>query len=201
MVKLTLITNGGKKTDIVPESMTIRQIYEKYDVNYDHCTNMVDSVPLRIGDMDKSLRELGVTETVRMSSIVKADNAAEIILAGTTAVVKSANKLEDWKKALEYDPELGLYDDNDEPYFKVFIDEGPGSMNDSGVCFSDVADANGYAVVTILLDPTDEDKKGLAKKKLGNALLNLIEIENNLGEVIRDANEADRKIEEKIRTL
>ena len=70
VTNITLITNGGKKKDLVNDSTTIREIYEKFGVNYDVCTNTIDSVPLQIGQLDKSLRELGCGENVRMSSIV-----------------------------------------------------------------------------------------------------------------------------------
>lgn len=203
VVKVTLITNGGKKTDTVSDSTTIRQIYEKNGVNYDSCTNTVDSVPLRIGDLDKSLRDLGCGESVRMSSIVKMDNAAgpKIILMGSAAVVKSGYKLDQWKKALKFEPDLGIYDDNDEKTFGVFVEEGPGSLNSNGVVFSDVANEDGYAVATILVDPTQENKKEFVLDQIGLGLHNLKMLENSLDEVIRDAEKYEQEINEMVETV
>ena len=201
VTNITLITNGGKKKDLVNDSTTIREIYEKFGVNYDVCTNTIDSVPLQIGQLDKSLRELGCGENVRMSSIVKNDNAAEVVIAGSCAVIKSKFKLEDWMTALRYDPDLGLYNDCDESIFKVFIDEGPGSMNDHGVVFSDVADDNGYAIATVLIDPSIENKKEFIKEKIGLALLRLKKVEEGLEDVIKEAKDNDKEIEEMVKTI
>lgn len=201
VVNVTLITNGGRKNDQVLDSTTVRQIYEKFNVNYDACTNTIDSVPLQIGQLDKSLRELGCGESVRMSSIVKADNAAEICIAGTAAVLKSKFKLADWITALKFDPDLGLYDENDEPIFKVFVDEGPGSLNNNGVVFSAVPNDEGYAVATIILDPTAENKRELVKDKQGLALLRLREVESNLEDVIKEANEHAKEIDEMVKSI
>ncbi len=201
VVNLTLITNGGRKVDQVSDSMTVRQIYEKYNVNYDVCTNTIDSVPLQVGQMDKSLRDLGCGEKVRMSSIVKADCAAEILIAGSAAVLKSKYKLSDWIMALKYDPDLGLYDDNDEPLFKAFVEEGPGSLSSNGVVFSTVPDENGFAVVTAVIDPTAENKKEIVKENYGLALLRLNEVENGLDQVINDAKESEKEIDEMVHTI
>lgn len=201
VVNITLITNGDKRTDKVSDSMTIREIYEKFDVNYQHCTNTVDSVPLRIGDLDKSLRELGVGETVRMSSIVKADNAAKVFIGGSAAIVKSAYKLEQWKKALKYDPDLGVYDEDGNVLFRVFVADGPGSLSENGVEFSSVASEDGYATVTIMVDPSEENKKDAIKNALGLALIYLNDVEDSLEEVLRDAEKYDKEIDEMVETI
>lgn len=201
VVNVTLITNAGRKVDQVSDSMTIRQIYDKYNVNYSSCTNTVDSVPLQIGDLDKSLRDLGCGARVRMSSIVKADNAAKVIIAGTAAVVKSTYKLDQWEKALKYDPDLGLYDENEEPFFKAFVEAGPGSLNDNGVVFSEIPDADGYAVATVLIDSSVEDKKQFVKDKLGLALVNLKMLEEGLEEVIQDAEKNDQELEKMVEAI
>lgn len=201
VVNVTLITNAGKKKDQVSDSTTVRQIYEKFSVNYDACTNTIDSVPLQIGQLDKSLRELGCGENVRMSSIVKMDNAAEVIIAGTAAIVKSKYQLEDWLTAVKFDPDLGLYDDNDDPIFKVFVEEGPGSLNENGVVWSAVAGEGGFAVATLILDPTVEDKRELVKDKQGLALLRLKEVEANLEEVIEQAKKNAKEIDEMVKSI
>ena len=201
VVNVTLITNRGKKIDQVSDSATVRQIYEKFGVNYDCCTNTIDSVPLQIGQLDKSLRELGCGENVRMSSIVKMDNAAEILIAGTAAVLRSKYKLSDWRTALKYEPDLGLYDEEDNSIFKVFVEEGPGSLNTNGVVFSDVPDENGFAIATILLDPTAEDKKEIVKSNQGLALLRLKEIEDNLESVLKDAEDNEKEIDSMVKSI
>lgn len=203
VVKVTLVTNGGKKNDIVPDTMTLRQIYEKNDVNYASCTNTVDSVPVRIGDLDKSLHELGCGETVRISSIVKMDNAndPQVTIAGSAAVVRSGYKLDQWKRALKFEPELAIYDDNDEKVFAAFVEDGPGSLTSDGVVFSSVPDQNGYAVATLILDPTEEDKETMVKDKIGLGLINLKQMEKSLEEVITAAEQYEQEINEMVKTI
>lgn len=201
VVNVTLITNGDKRTDKVSDATTPREIYEKYNVNYQHCTNTINSQPVGLRDLDMPLRELGVGESVRMSSIVKADNAAKVFVGGSAAVVKSAYKLEDWKKALKYDPDLGVYDEDGEVLFKVFITDGPGSLSKDGVEFSNAATDDGYATVTILLDPAIEDKKAEIKEQLGLALIYLKDVEESLGEVLEDANKHDQEIDRMVESI
>ena len=196
MVKITLITNAGRKTVIASETKTLREIYEENDVNYDSCTNTIDSVPLRVGDLGKTLGELGVGETCRMSSIVKMDNAAKIILTGDACIIKSGVKLEDWKKVLKFEPEFGLYDaDKDnEPVFLVAVDENMGSLNSTGAVFSSRADHEGYATITTVIDPAVDDKIQAVTDKLGTALLRLNELEAKVPEKIQAANTKEQEI-------
>lgn len=198
MVKITLITNAGRKTVIASEDKTLRKIYEENEVNYDSCTNTIDSVPLRIGDLDKTLRELGVGETCRMSSIVKMDNAAKIILTGDACIIKSGVKLDDWKKVLKFEPEFGLYNEDDEPIFLVDVDENMGSLNSNGAVFSVRPDHEGYAVITTVIDPAVEDKVQAVTDKLGTALLRLNELEAKVPDKITEANTKEQEIREAI---
>lgn len=198
MVKITLITNAGRKTVIASEAKTLREVYEENDVNYDSCTNTIDSVPLRVGDLNKTLRELGVGETCRMSSIVKMDNAAKIILTGDACIIKSGVKLEDWKKVLKFEPEFGLYNDDDEPVFLVDVDDNMGSLNSNGAVFSARPDHEGYAVITTVIDPAVEDKVQAVTDKLGTALLRLNELETKVPEKIEEANTKEQEIREAI---
>lgn len=201
VVNVTLITNGDKRVDKVSDSMTLREIYDKYGVNYQHCTNTVNSEPVGIRDLDMSLHDLKVGENVRMSSIVKADNAAKVFVGGSVAVVKSGYKLEDWKRALKYDSDLGVYDENDNAIFRAFVSKGLGSLTKNGVEFSDVADDDGYATVTILLDPSDENKKEVVKDRLGPALVYLNQVEEGLRDVLKDADKYDKEIDEMVETI
>ena len=201
MVQVTLITNGGQKNDIVSESLTLREIYNKHNVNYAGSVNTMNSEPVRACDLDKSLRELGVTDKVRLSSIVKMDNAAEIYVAGTCAVVKSGHKLETWEKCLAYKEDIGLFEEDGTPDFMAAIEEGPGSLNSHGVVWSDVPTEDGYACVTLLLDPSVEDKKDFVKETVGKDLLKLDILEKLVPEYAEQAEKDDAILEAKIKTI
>ena len=201
MVTVTLITNAGRKPSFtVPDTKTLREIYEEKDVNYSACTNTVDSVPIQIGQLDKSLRDLGIGDSVRLSSIVKMDNAAKIMIAGNAAVVVSSVKLEDWKRALKFEPELGLYDeDTGDQLFGVYVDEeNAGSLNKNGAVFCGTPNAEGYAQITVLMDPTVEDKLALVTDTLGAALLDLNKVEAQIDEVIEAAKANEKEIRDSI---
>lgn len=201
VVNVTLLTNGGRKTDVVSDTMTLKDIYGKFDVNYRSCVNTIDSEPVSVADYDKTLRELGCGSSVRLASMVKMDNALNVAVAGSAAVVRSAYKLDQWKKALKYDRDLGLYDENDDKIFAVFVEEGPGSLNENGVVFSSVPDEAGYAIATILLDPTVTDRLTVVKERLGSALISLKQLEESLDEVIKDAEEYDKEIDKMVNAI
>ena len=50
VVNVTLLTNGGRKTDVVSDTMTLKDIYGKFDVNYRNCVNTIDSEPVSVAD-------------------------------------------------------------------------------------------------------------------------------------------------------
>ncbi len=129
------------------------------------------------------------------------EKLAKILIAGAAIVVKSSVKLDDWRKALAYDPDLGLYDDDEKPLFTVGIEKGPGSMDSHRIVFSSVPDRNGFACVTMIPDTERADKEKMAAELYGLALLRLMEIERNIEDVLADAEEDSRFIAENIRFL
>lgn len=75
MVQVRIITNLGPATDVVAPTTTPREVLEKNEIDYSRGAVSIDGVPLRVGDLDKSLAELGVGERCNLSVVVKADNA------------------------------------------------------------------------------------------------------------------------------
>lgn len=197
MVKVTVITAGGRKTDNFDEAMTPKEILEALDVDYSAATNSLDGARLDTRGMNTSLRELGVGETARMTSIVKIDNAANITLAGSAAVVTSAVSLEDLKRVEKFAPEaLKIVDEEGETVFKVCTRENSsGSINKYGVVFGSVVNHEGKATVTVVIDPEIEDKREAVKDMMGAAILDLNTIEKELPEVLKDIAEKEKEIE------
>ena len=200
MVKVTVITTAGRKSDIFEETKTPKDILEYFDIDYSVATNSLDSERLNAAKMNMSLRDLGVTNECRLSSIVKIDNAAKLVIAGAAAVLTSDVKLEDWKRIQEMSGEsLTLVDEDDEPFFKVSVGEGPGAASEYGIEFADeTTNQDGKATVTVLLDPTAEDKVGLVKKKIGPALLNLIELEKEVPNILKEIEDMEKQIDQAI---
>ena len=199
MVKVTVITTAGRKTDLFAEHQTPREVFEYFDVDYSVATNTIDGVKLGIGDMDKSLKDLGVGAECRISSIVKTDNAAHIDLTGAAAVLVSDVKLDDWKRVEKYAPEaLKIVNEDGETVFKVMTCNCTGSVNENGVCFGSYTNEGGLATVTVLMDDEVEDRLQAIKEVAGQALLDLNEIEKDIPTILKDIAEKEAEIEKLI---
>lgn len=200
MVKVQVLTTAGRKSDMFAEHQTPKEILEYFDVDYSVATNSLDGVRLGIADMNKSLKDLGVGEECRISSIVKIDNAAHVDISGSAAVLVSDVTLEDWEKVEKYAPEmLKIVDeDTDDILFKVATCTGTGSANKYGVCFGAHTNEGGKATVTILLDEGIEDKIQAVKDVVGSALIDLNEIEKEIPGVLKDIAEKEAEIDKLI---
>lgn len=200
MIKVSVITTAGRKSDMFSEHTTPREVFEAFDVDYSVATNSIDGVRLGIGDMDKSLKELGVGDECRISSIVKIDNAAHVEISGASAVLVSDVALEDWERVQKYAPDMLKIVDEEtgDTVFKVQSCGGTGSANKYGVCFGSYTNEGGKATVTILLDDEVEDKAQAVKDVVGSALLDLNEIEKELPQVLKDIADKEAEIDKLI---
>ena len=195
MVKVSVITTAGRKSDLFAEHQTPREILEYFDIDYSTATNTIDGVRLDPAGMDKSLKDWGVGEACRISSIVKIDNAASVKINGASAVLISDVKLEDWQRLEKYAPEaLTIVDEEGDPVFKVMTGSGSGSINKNGVVFGCATNDGGKATVTTLIDPCEEDKIGAVRDVMGSALLDLIEIEKDVPTLLKDIEEKEAEI-------
>lgn len=199
MVKVFVTSSAGRKSENFAEHQTPREIFEYFDVDYSVATNSIDGVKLGIGDLDKSLKELGVGETCRISSIVKIDNAAHVDVSGASAVVVSDVNLDDWKRVEKYAPEALkiVEEETGDTLFRVMTGPMGGSMNENGVVFGTYTNS-GKATVTILLDEEVEDKIQALKDTIGSALLDLNEIEKDIPTILTDIAEKEAEIEKLI---
>lgn len=196
MIKVEVLTTAGRKSDMFEEHITPKEILERFEVDYSVATNSLDGVRLGIADMNKSLKELGVGDKCRISSIVKIDNAASVEISGASAVLVSDVALEDWKKVQKYAPEMmKIYDEDDEVVFKVAVCGGPGSANKYGICFGGHTNEGGKATVTILLDDNVDDKVAAVKEVIGTALLDLNRIEEAIPETLEEIAKKDAELE------
>ena len=200
MVKVTVITTSGKRSDIFEETKTPKEVLDYFDVDYAVATNQLDGVKLDVQAMNKSLRELGVGKECRLASIVKMDNAAQIVIAGASAVLTSSVKRSDWERIAKLSPEsLAMEEeDSDEVVFRVGLDDGPGSANEYGVMFGSATNQEGKATVTILLDPEAEDKVELVRENVGQAILYLNELEKAVPEILENVDKMEKEINEHI---
>ena len=75
MLKITVGTNTNRKTVMVSEDTTLRQVLEDNDVNYSVGQTSLDGCVLQPGDMDKTFADMGVKERCFLVSVSKMDNA------------------------------------------------------------------------------------------------------------------------------
>ena len=198
MVNVTLITTGGRKTDVFAEHQTPREILEYFGVDFGTATNTIDGVRLSIADMNKSLRELGVGDQCRISSIVKIDNAAHVDISGASAVLVSDVDLEDWKRVEKYQPEnLKIVDEDGNTLFRVMTGSVSGSADNKGVCFGTYTNS-GKATVTTILEENATDKVAAVAEVMGNGLLSLNEIEAGIPAVLDEIAAKEARIAELI---
>lgn len=75
MIKVTINTNFVREDIIIDESTKIADVLEQYDVDYGRFAVMINGTTLMPGDFSKSFADMGITESCRLSSITKTDNA------------------------------------------------------------------------------------------------------------------------------
>lgn len=202
MIKVRVITDDGSKSDVLPDSMTLRDVYRQFSVNYNGCFNTVDSVVVSIADLDKTLAELKHGDMIMISSVVKQDGGAGVIIAGSTMILKSDVKLDDWKKVLKFNPDLALYDDNtDDVLFKVCIGSGAGTVSKYGIEFASEPMDGGFARVTVPDIGEVEDKKAYVVDTYGQAIRYLNDMEKEVPELLNEADKAYKEITDKISIL
>ena len=75
MLNITIGTNTSRKQVITSPDTVLRKLLQDNGVNVGVGTIHIDGIPLQIGDLDKTLGELGVTNQAYIISVAKADNA------------------------------------------------------------------------------------------------------------------------------
>jgi len=122
-----------------------------------------------------------------------------VVIAGTACIVNSKLSVKELEDFTHFHPEaLILRNEAGEEVFSIGVIDGPGCLESDHAMYSSVESAQGKAVMTILLDPDEEDKLSLVMDTFGSALLRLEELENQLLGM-KDTIEAEKKqIEEMI---
>jgi len=196
MIKVTIVSNNPRVTDIVSENKTVRQVLEEHDVNYANAAVSMDGFTLQLGDLDKTLAQHGITEKTTISALANKDNAAQATIVGSSCVVKSTLTPEEIKQLKKLHPEaLTMTDEDGEPVFAIDIDEEtPGSINNVGACFGRATSADGKATITVVLDPAADNAVDLVYEKLGKALAYLDDMETQIAEVIPTLAEEEARV-------
>lgn len=203
MVRVTLITNNPRKTIPAEETKTVKQILEENDVSYANAATAIDGATLNAGEINKSLQELGVKDKVVISVLAHKDNAAKATINGAACVITSSMTPEQIQRYKKFHPEaLTMYDEDDEYVYAIGYDpEGPGSIDNNGAVFGAAKNADGFATITVVLDPTNEDMEQLVFDELGYAIMHLNEMEEYLLDGIEKLDKEETEIKRNITRL
>lgn len=201
MIKVTVGNNLSRKSVIVPETSTLREILEANEVNYNTGMTSLDGATLAPGDIDKTFADFGVTEKCYLLNVVKADNAANISILGEAAVLISMFQMENLKTILKYKPSALVIQDEEtkEETFRVNIAKaGAGTMNRYGISFSPTPDKNGWAQVTVSLPEEHGDPKDYIEDTYGETILNLKKLENKMFSILGEIEVARKAVRDSI---
>ena len=129
-----------------------------------------------------------LSEDKTISEIINSQSLpVRAIINGATCVVYSSLKKDElrWVKAT-YPDLLRVIGENGRPAFEVTLDdEMPGSVEEDVVTFGAPVSAEGYATITVLIDPEAEDAGSLIMDKMKEPLQHLAEIEESVFMMMR----------------
>jgi hypothetical protein len=75
-IKVSLATPDGRKTALVDDNTSIKDVLNNNGVVYTKATLMLDGVILGAADINKTLAQMNVTSDCTISVTIKMDNAA-----------------------------------------------------------------------------------------------------------------------------
>ena len=198
MIQVTLSTNEPRIYDIVPETMTVRQLLEKHSVSYANAQTSIDGFTLQLGQMDTPLGELlgGNADRCTVSCFGNKDNGAQAVIAGASCIIKSRLTPDEIKRVKKLHPEaMTMVDEEGKPVFAIDInDETPGSINNFGACFGAATSSDGKATITVNVQPDVENMEDFVYEKIGKALSCLSELEDGIVEAMPQMDEEERAV-------
>jgi len=188
MIKVVVGNNVKRESVIVDERTTLRSVLEDAGIDYTRGVMHLDGSSLQPGDLDKSFGSLGITEKCFLLNVVKADNAASVVIAGDAVVITSELKLEDIKTVEKYRPKALVLlggEDGKEPVF--VIGAGAGNINQYGAEFcGEARDGSGKACITLVMGGNTDDVKAAVADKFGAALVNIGKLEASIPAVLEE---------------
>jgi hypothetical protein len=122
------------------------------------------------------------------------------IIMGPTCTVFSSLKLNEWKWIQDHNSDfLRITDERGKLSFSVALsDDMPGQIEDDKVVFGCTPSQDGYAIITVLLDPEDNDPEKLIIDKLSEGLMKLAMVESMALTAFRRAEDKNRSIRSRI---
>lgn len=130
------------------------------------------------------------------------EEKVKVYIMGCAAVIVSTVALEDWKLVEKYAPKmLEVVDEEGNTVFTVRTDSGPGHCTKEEVVWGEAAEPDGKATITLLIDTDIDNKREAVMDICGSALLDLMEIEKEMPNLLKEIRENLEQIEDCIITL
>lgn len=200
MIKVSVGIAPNREDVMVDPNTTLRKVFEDNGVDYASGSPTLDGSTLKAGDLDKTFTELGVTERCFLLVTRKLDNAAKVMVVGSTAVIRSDLPLTTIRMYEKYRPgycrSVDYSTDASKVVFQIGVSsEGPGHISKYGISFSPTPAADGSACVTVQVPDTVSDPVAWLKEEYGAALLEFAQLEKDMQssvhEMEEDANSVD----------
>lgn len=204
-ISVTIGNNTKRAAYTVDSATTLAAAMKEHGVDPNVGTVALNGATLQKSELQKTFDDFGVTDSCFLISSVKADNAAEVHVAGSAVVIASTMKPEELAVLKKYRPSaLELTEGSGENKKTVYAiglagdGDANGSFNAKGAMFSKRTNQAGKATITIAIPAEVKDPKAWAVETLGVALLNLNKLEQGLAAKVTEVAEEKKKIEEAI---
>lgn len=140
------------------------------------------------------------SSTLLRQLITSEQESVRAIIMGPTCTVFSSLKLNEWKWIqANHSDFLKITDERGKLSFAVELsDDMPGHIDDDIVIFGCKPSQDGYAIITVLFDPEDDEPEKLITSKLSEGIMKLAMVESMAMTAFRRADDKNRVIRTKI---
>lgn len=200
------VSSSTIRSAIVDENMTIREFLNSHDMDYSRLVVSLDAETIRGEALDGTFKDFGIGVGSRdkcyLLCVIKADNAVDIKVLGSTCVVTFEHSIEDIIRASHYTPDMLVVKDmNGEPIYKVDAVNGQGSIGKYGTGFGiDSNQTDSPARVNIEI-PANCDPKKFIAWHYGDSIMNLEVVERQLTEAAQVTNAIENEVFGKITVI
>lgn len=147
------------------------------------------------------MRSINLSSSMMFRQLINSEQESiRAIIMGPTCTVFSSLKLDEWKWIQSNHSDfLKIADERGNVSFSVELsNDMPGYIEDNKVVFGCTPSQDGYAIITVLLDPENEEPEKLVTASLSEGIMKLAMIESMALTAFRRAGDRNRVIRSKI---
>lgn len=147
------------------------------------------------------MRSINLSSSMTFRQLINSEQESiRAIIMGPTCTVFSSLKLDEWKWIQSNHADfLKITDERGKVSFSVELSSDmPGNIEDNKVVLGCTPSLDGYAIVTVLLDPENEEPEELVAARLSEGIMKLAMVESMALTAFRRAGDRNRVIRSKI---